>query len=841
MFLHNMIFPIKDNQEYYLKLVNQMRKEKQFDIINHHFTTIFETNFEKEEIFLSNNKVLWNCGHKNEVLNNFKFACIVITKSKEKILKMLNSDENFFKKVVLNILSNGLIPPCIINFCDEYFHLNKPNEIIKAINVLSKEKLNIFLKSIEDIIFKGFYDYYTVNPPSKNYVVHIYNRYAKYLYTLKRDSLKSNLKAAKLLSESLKIQDDNYKTYKKWAYVNLRLATLDSSNEKKYIFNSIQGYYRTVFYNPEEGIECICLISSLINGFKFEGEYKTDRTYMFNESTINKILPQIWKHINHQDPYIRQTLIDSILKFGEKHYQALIYDLYLYSHIDDEEKAKICNDLSQTFQQQNPIIAKDANLFIEGMVNCSITILEQWIRTIEAAFKIGSDSDEVRKIFQKQFERTNNPQCSFDKSFCNIYGQQISKCYELFKKNDSLSKSMFWSSIKILFQILKEKEDHLCTIILSKISEPLAEKKDFEIAIPGKYKLNGKFPLIKRIRPTMDVMNTKQYPREVVLLSNEGEKIKYLLKGNEDLRLDKRIMQFFSLANHTFKKSIQTKSFSAFISRYAVIPMTTSSGLITWVINASTMHQIIINYRKMRNISITKESEVLEKYCDTKFQSLNGLQRYELFELCAQECKAHELFEFFWVRSPNAAEWFNRRERFTVSTSIMSIVGYLIGLGDRHPGNIMINHESGSLIHIDFGEIFESTCKRHLYPERVPFRLTRMISNALMGCSVDGYFTEICEKVMTVLRENDYMITAQLSLFLYDRIYEDSVNEDISMTSDKNLIHMVECKLHGKEWQNQETTSQPVVSVKEQVSSLINTAADPLNYSKHYSGWCPFW
>ena len=66
-----MIFPIKDNQEYYLKLVNQMRKEKQFDIINHHFTTIFETNFEKEEIFLSNNKVLWNCGHKNEVLNNF--------------------------------------------------------------------------------------------------------------------------------------------------------------------------------------------------------------------------------------------------------------------------------------------------------------------------------------------------------------------------------------------------------------------------------------------------------------------------------------------------------------------------------------------------------------------------------------------------------------------------------------------------------------------------------------------------------------------------------------------------------------------------------------------------
>lgn len=37
----------------------------------------------------------------------------------------------------------------------------------------------------------------------------------------------------------------------------------------------------------------------------------------------------------------------------------------------------------------------------------------------------------------------------------------------------------------------------------------------------------------------------------------------------------------------------------------------------------------------------------------------------------------------------------------------MSMVGYVLGLGDRHPSNLMLDRHSGRIIHIDFGDCFE--------------------------------------------------------------------------------------------------------------------------------------
>jgi FKBP12-rapamycin complex-associated protein len=37
----------------------------------------------------------------------------------------------------------------------------------------------------------------------------------------------------------------------------------------------------------------------------------------------------------------------------------------------------------------------------------------------------------------------------------------------------------------------------------------------------------------------------------------------------------------------------------------------------------------------------------------------------------------------------------------------MSMVGYILGLGDRHPSNIMLQRYSGNIVHIDFGDCFE--------------------------------------------------------------------------------------------------------------------------------------
>ena len=98
----------------------------------------------------------------------------------------------------------------------------------------------------------------------------------------------------------------------------------------------------------------------------------------------------------------------------------------------------------------------------------------------------------------------------------------------------------------------------------------------------------------------------------------------------------------------------------------------------------------------------------------------------------------------------------------------MSMVGYILGLGDRHPSNLMMSRKTGKIIHIDFGDCFEVAMKRDKFPEKVPFRLTKMLIKALEASGVDGTFKIISEKIMELLRNNKDSLLAILGSFLYD-------------------------------------------------------------------------
>lgn len=152
------------------------------------------------------------------------------------------------------------------------------------------------------------------------------------------------------------------------------------------------------------------------------------------------------------------------------------------------------------------------------------------------------------------------------------------------------------------------------------------------------------------------------------------------------------------------------------------------------------------------------------------YDLLTVMQKVEVFTegLDRTTGKGNDLYEVLWTKSANSEEWLERRTKFTRSLAVMSMVGYILGLGDRHPSNLMLDQKSGRVLHIDFGDCFEVAMHRDKFPEKVPFRLTRMLIKAMEVCGVEGSFRSTCERTMGVLRDNRDSLVAMLEAFVYD-------------------------------------------------------------------------
>jgi len=234
------------------------------------------------------------------------------------------------------------------------------------------------------------------------------------------------------------------------------------------------------------------------------------------------------------------------------------------------------------------------------------------------------------------------------------------------------------------------------------------------------------------------------------------------------------------------------------------------------------------------------------------YERLMLIQRVESFEYALANTSAQDLHKILWLRSLNSEIWLYRRKNYTRTLAVMSIVGYILGLGDRHPNNLMLDRSTGKVMHIDFGDCFEVAMHRDRYSERIPFRLTRMLINAMEVSGIEGNFRHTCEAVMRVLHENKDSVMAMLEAFVYDplinwRLLTTTLGptEDIKTGIGANeilneravtVILRVSKKLTGRDFSD---TTQ--LDVPAQVQRLIEQATNSENLCQCYMGWCPFW
>jgi FKBP12-rapamycin complex-associated protein len=250
--------------------------------------------------------------------------------------------------------------------------------------------------------------------------------------------------------------------------------------------------------------------------------------------------------------------------------------------------------------------------------------------------------------------------------------------------------------------------------------------------------------------------------------------------------------------------------------------------------------------------------------------------------MAIESSSGNDLSEILWHKSLNAEKWLERRTNYTRSLAVMSMVGYVLGLGDRHPSNLMLDRNNGKIIHVDFGDCFETAMTREKFPERIPFRLTRMLKNAMEVTGIEGTFRRTCESVMKVLRSNLDSVMAVLEAFVYDPLVYwklvEANNPNLNLNQNQNTINIsndlntsaslllglnqpynsntinafedteetnrkaikvlnrVRDKLLGTDFSN----GKPFDEVT-QVDLLIRQATSSENLSQCFIGWCAWW
>lgn len=129
------------------------------------------------------------------------------------------------------------------------------------------------------------------------------------------------------------------------------------------------------------------------------------------------------------------------------------------------------------------------------------------------------------------------------------------------------------------------------------------------------------------------------------------------------------------------------------------------------------------------------------------------------------------VFRYFFVENfHDHKEWFEKRQNYTKSVATSSIVGYIVGLGDRHVQNILIDTRNADVVHIDLGIAFDQG-KILPIPETVPFRLTRDILDGFGVCAVEGIFKNCCESILQLMKLSREQIMTIFEVLLYDPLH----------------------------------------------------------------------
>ncbi|EEE53717.1 hypothetical protein OsJ_00056 [Oryza sativa Japonica Group] len=361
----------------------------------------------------------------------------------------------------------------------------------------------------------------------------------------------------------------------------------------------------------------------------------------------------------------------------------------------------------------------------------------------------------------------------------------------------------------------------------------------------------GSFPHFNGLADSIMVMNGINAPKVIECIGSDGNKYRQLAKsGNDDLRQDAVMEQFFSLVNMFLQNHRDTSERRLRIRTYKVVPFTPSAGVVEWVNGTVPLAEYLVGSTRSGGAH-GRYGTGDWTYHQCRETMTNEKDKRRAFVKVCNNFRP-VMHHFFLERFLQPADWFQSRLAYTRSVAASSMVGYIVGLGDRHSQNILIDQETAEVVHIDLGVAFEQGLMLKT-PERVPFRLTRDMIDGMGVTGVEGVFRRCCEKTLSVMRANKEALVTIIEVFVHDPLYKWALSplkalqrqkesEDIDSCLDDSqeacegnkdaarAILRVKQKLDGYE-------DGEMRSVQGQVQQLIQDAVDADRLCQMFPGW----
>lgn len=655
----------------------------------------------------------------------------------------------------------------------------------------------------------------------------------------------------------------------------------------KHVVPAIQGFFHSISLSEASSMQDALRLLTL--WFTFGGIPEASQAMHegFASTKIGtwlEVLPQLISRIHQPNHIVSRSLLALLTDMGKIHPQALIYPLTVAIKSESISRRNAAQSIIDKMTSHSPVLVQQGELVSNELIRVAVLWHEQWYEGLEEASRqyFGEHNvDKMLNILRPLYETLNKgPETLREISFQNAYGHDLMIAKQLLEKYQELGVKRYikeaWDIYYSIFRKISQTLPLLQTLELQHVSPNLLNVRDLELAIPGTYFIDKPVIQISEFHPSVSVISSKQRPRKITIKGSDGKDYQYALKGHEDIRQDSLVMQLFGLVNTLLQKDTESFKRHLDIQQFPAIPLSPKTGLLGWVSNSDTFHVLIKTQRDANKVPLNIEHWIMLQMAPD-YDNLTLLEKIEVFQYSMDNTKSDDMARALWLRSKTSEFWLERRTMYTRSLAAMSMVGYILGLGDRHPSNLLLDRATGKVVHIDFGDCFESTILRSKFPEKVPFRLTRMLTNAMEIGGIEGSFRIASEHVMRVLRNNQESLIALLEAFASDPLIywgsdlpKEKIMEqtgiDLSMPNPNELcrkglisqdeVHKMELDQERKLKNaraslvlrriNDKLSGNDIphlsnLNVPEQVDKLIQQATSIENLCQHYIGWCPFW